>query len=111
MSYRSSPDKTKKTLQNKVLDGGIAGDSSIIILPKNTTSGLDEITSEVGLLAYDTTQNEIVVDKGSGWEVVGGGGGDGGVLTVDPVGSSPNANGATISGTALILQMQCAVNF
>jgi hypothetical protein len=34
----------------------------------------------------------------------GGGGGDGGVLTFSSVGSSPNANGATVSGTVATLQ-------
>lgn len=66
MSYRTPPEKRFLTLQNKVYDGGTASDDSIIILPKNTTTGLSEIESQMGLMAYDTDLGQLVIDKGMG---------------------------------------------
>lgn len=68
MSFRSPPDRKRLTLQNKFFDGGTASDARGILLPKNTTDGLAELESAVGLIAYDTTLNAIVIDKGSGFE-------------------------------------------
>jgi hypothetical protein len=70
MSYKSPPDTSKKTLQNKVIDGGVASDHSAIYLPANTTANLAENERQVASIAFDTTLQEIVIDKGAGFEPI-----------------------------------------
>lgn len=77
MPYRLPPDKKALILQNKIIDGGLADDGHAIILPKNTTAKLAEMTSVEAMIAYDTTLQQMVLDSGSGYAPVGGGGGGG----------------------------------
>jgi hypothetical protein len=53
---------------------GTASNTNRIVLPTDTTTNLDALTDTAGLLAYDTTLNEIVYNNGSGWQQTGGGG-------------------------------------
>lgn len=74
MPYRLPPDKKALLLQNKVFDGGLADDGHSIILPKNTTAKLAEMTSQEAMIAYDTDLQKMVLDTGGGYAPVGGGG-------------------------------------
>lgn len=64
-------------ITGKVYDGATASDASKIILPKNTTTNLDGLTDTEGSIAYDTTLDTIVVNDGSNWNEISGGGGTG----------------------------------
>lgn len=77
MSYQSPPETSRKTLQNKVIDGGVATDGSAIYLPANTTVNLAENERKVASIAYDTTLEQVVIDKGAGFVSIDGGGGAG----------------------------------
>ncbi len=58
--------------QNPAINGGIADALHKIIIPQNTTDNLAEINpQEVGSIAFDTTQNKVVVSDGSGFQPVG----------------------------------------
>lgn len=60
---------------NPVIDPGPADDAHKIIVPKNTTAHLAEIANQEASLAYDTDLQQLVVNDGSGFSPVGGGGG------------------------------------
>jgi len=72
MGYRLPPNQKFEILLNKVYDGGIASTQSVIILPKNNTANLDAIRDQEGTIAYDTTLQEVVIDKGNGFVAIGG---------------------------------------
>ena len=74
MSYRLPPNNKFETLYNKVIDGGKASTNSAIILPKGTTQELDAVKDQAGTIAYDTTLQELVIDKGNGFVAAGGAG-------------------------------------
>ena len=75
-----------------------------ILIPRMTTTQKNAIASPAtGLQVYDTSTNSIEFYNGTVWQSLSGGGG-GGVTTLAAIGSTPNANGATISGTTLTLQ-------
>lgn len=71
------PDRAAKTLQNKLFDGGLADQQHAIILPQNTTENLATIANVAGSIAYDNEAQQVVVNNGSGFSAVGGGGGEG----------------------------------
>lgn len=54
-------DSARKRLQNKIIDGGIADNQNQIILPKNTTAGLAQVVASPGMIAYDTTLDQVVI--------------------------------------------------
>lgn len=62
-----------KPRANPSIDPGIADNSRKIIVPKNTTAHLSEITNEEASLAYDTDLHELVINDGSGFSPIGGG--------------------------------------
>lgn len=61
MAKGEFPDRAKKVLQNKVLDGGVADNQHAIILPANTTANLALIAAQPGMIAYDTTLDQVVI--------------------------------------------------
>lgn len=63
---REFTDKAYKTLENKYVDGGIADNQHAIVLPKNSSVNLANIFPDKGMLAFDTTLNEVVVMDSSG---------------------------------------------
>lgn len=68
-------DKKVVTLQNKAFEGGQASATSWLSLPHGTTQELqDEVARRVGAIAWDTTLDSLVVDDGTGFQPVGGGG-------------------------------------
>lgn len=69
------PDRSRKKFQNKDIDGGVADNEHRITLPSNTTTNLAALGRKEGTIAYDTTQQLVVIDKGAGFVSVGGGGG------------------------------------
>jgi hypothetical protein len=88
-------------------------------LVNNTVSARKALLASTGQWTWDgypalpaqvdtTTYKPVAIDgsgnvvKMAGW--AGSGGGGSGVTTVQPIGSTPNANGATISGVNLTLQ-------
>lgn len=64
-----------KGRQSTALAPGPANNENKIILPANTTASLAEITNEIASIAYDTDQETIVINDGSGFQPVSGGGG------------------------------------
>lgn len=62
---------------NSVVDLGQADNQHKLIVPKNTTAHLAEITNQEASLAYDTDLQELVLNDGTGFSPVGGGGGGG----------------------------------
>lgn len=59
------PDKSRKKLQNKIIDGGVADNEHKVIVPANTTVNLSAIDRSPGAIYYDTTANGLVFDNGS----------------------------------------------
>lgn len=59
------PDKSRKILQNKIIDGGAADNEHKVIVPANTTTNLSAIDRSPGAIYYDTTANGLVFDNGS----------------------------------------------
>lgn len=56
-------------------DGGLAdNDKNKLVLPANTTTSLSQITPQPGLIAWDTTQNKVVVSDGSTFAPISSGG-------------------------------------
>ena len=81
-----------------------------ILIPRMTTVQKNAIaTPAAGLQVYDTSTNSLEFYNGTVWQSLSGGGG-GGITTLSTIGSSPNANGATITGTTLNLQ-PASINF
>lgn len=70
----SFKDSAKKVLLNKGIDGGQANAVNFIILPKGTTDELAELPNKEGGIAYDTTQQSLVINSGSGYAPVSGSG-------------------------------------
>lgn len=68
-----------------IINPGPADNEHKIILPKNTTANLAEISNEEASIAYDTDQQTIVVNQGSGFVPVSGGGGDATSIQGEPV--------------------------
>lgn len=54
----------------KDIDGGTASNTSRVTLPKDTTTNLDLLTDKEATIAYDTTQNKVVMNDGTGWTAV-----------------------------------------
>ncbi len=77
--------KTKRLneSQNPVTDYGIADDLHQLVIPKNTTDNLAEVTSKEASIAYDTTLGKVVVNDGSGFVEVGSSGGSGASTALD----------------------------
>jgi hypothetical protein len=63
-----------------------------------TTAQRDALTPLAGMQVYNSTLNAFQIYDGSSWVTPGG------VTSLAAVGSSPNANAGTISGTTLTLQ-------
>lgn len=84
-------DSKSVILQNKDIDGGLAGNRDRITLPKNDTDSLAALERKEATLAYDTTLQKVVVDDGSGFAEVGGGGGGGDATELQgtPISSTP----------------------
>lgn len=61
-----------QTLTNKIFDGGTAGGTSRITLPKAAKSILDGLTRIQGTIFYDTTSNRPYYDDGSNIFPLGG---------------------------------------
>jgi hypothetical protein len=96
-----------KTYGDTTIDGQLTVDGTtvaygLIYPPQYPTADLPSAAASEGAIAYDTTANLFKFSDGSSW--TGGSGGGGGVTTMAAIGSSPNANGATISGSNLNLQ-------
>lgn len=69
-------DKSKKILQNKGFDGGIADAINFITLPKTTNADLANLVDKESSLVYNTDTQSIMINDGSGSYVdIGGGGG------------------------------------
>lgn len=66
-------DKSTKVLQNKAIEGGLASATSWLTLPRGTTAELALLVRRVGAAAFDTDQNSLVIDDGTGFQPVGGG--------------------------------------
>lgn len=64
MSRQDFNDRSRKILQNKAIEGGVADNTRRIVLPQNTTDGLAELERHQGAIAYDTTLDKVVVDDG-----------------------------------------------
>lgn len=62
-----------EVLREKAIDGGDATNLRYIKVPEGSTSTLAALTRHEGVIAYDTDQNSLVVDDGSGFQAVGGG--------------------------------------
>ncbi len=62
-------------ITNKYIDGATASNTNAIKLPQNTTTNLDALTNTKAVIAYDTDLDTIVVNDGTGWNEVSGGGG------------------------------------
>lgn len=74
MGTNGFEDKARKVLLNKDVDGSVASNISRVTLPKASTSDLAALARKQATIAYDTTLNEVVIDSGSGFAAVGGGG-------------------------------------
>lgn len=59
------------------IDGGIADNENKIIIPQNTTANLAEITPQAGSIAYDTDQQKMVFNDGTGFAPINAGGASG----------------------------------
>lgn len=68
-----------------------------------TTTQRNAITAIDGLMIYNTTTTQYEWYKTNTWTAMTGAGGSG-VTTMAAIGSTPNANGASISGVTLTLQ-------
>jgi hypothetical protein len=101
---RPKPDRAAKTLENKVLDGGVADSQHMIILPANTTSNLADQGRQKAAIAYDTTLNEVVVDSGAGFISVAAQGG-----AVTQVNSGTGLTGGPITSTGTLALANTAV--
>jgi hypothetical protein len=66
--------KRKVVLQNHAIDGGQADPSNWITVPQGTTAQLAALIRRVGAVAWDTDQDMLVADDGSGFQPVGSGG-------------------------------------
>ncbi len=66
---------TTQILTNKDYDISVASDSSRLTLGQDTTANLDLLTDKKGHLAYDTTLDTVVVNDGTDWIGISGGGG------------------------------------
>ncbi len=74
-----------------------------LLIPRMTTTQRNAISSPaIGLMIYNTTDSAFNYYKLAGWTAIGGA--VSGVTTMAAIGSSPNANGATISGSTLNLE-------
>ena len=64
-----------KGRQATAISPGEANNQNKIILPSNDTASLAQITNEAGSIAYNTDQQTIVINDGTGFQPVSGGGG------------------------------------
>jgi hypothetical protein len=93
---------------NGVIDPGPADNEHKIIVPKNTTAKLAEIKNEEASLAYDTDQQALVLNDGSGFSPIGGGGGSspGGAnsnIQYNSSGTFAGDNGFTYDGVGTVV--------
>ena len=56
-----------QVITNKDIDGGTASNTNRVTLPRDTTTNLDLLVDKEGTVAYDTTQNALVVNDGANW--------------------------------------------
>lgn len=89
------PDKSKKVLQNKDIDGGLADNNHRITLPKASTADLSALEHKEGTVAYNTDLQQVVVDDGSSFSPVGGGGGG---MATDFSNATPASNDIDLNG-------------
>ena len=89
------------SIADQVLGAGKKSFSDILGLAKIATVSLPTASSYEGFIVYDATTQTLKYSNGTSWT---GAGGSSGVTTMAAIGSSPNANGATISGTTLNLE-------
>lgn len=83
-------DKARKTFFNKDIDGSVASNISRVTLPKASTDALALLERKQATIAYDTTLESLVVDDGSAFVPVSGGGSGGANDTLSNL-SSPTA--------------------
>jgi hypothetical protein len=100
---RPKPDRAAKTLENKVLDGGVADSQHMIILPANSTVNLAAQGRQKAAIAYDSTLDEIVVDDGSGFSPLSGSG------SVTSVASGTGLTGGPITTSGTLALANTAV--
>lgn len=102
-------DRKVVTLENKDFDGGLASNQSRITLPRGTTAALAVLQLRPGMVAFDTTLDQMVVVDNSGAFVPAGGGGGGGsssapvnsIQASDGAGGFQSEAGVTFSGGAM----------
>jgi len=76
-----------------------------LLVPRMTTTQRAAISTPAnGLIAYDSIANTLGWYNGSAWKTFADSATGGGVTSLAAIGSSPNANGATISGSVLNLE-------
>jgi len=81
------------------LDGGLADNNkNKIVLPSNTTSNLAQVTPEVGMIAFDTTLQEVVFNNGSSFAPVASGS-SGTVTEIDTTAGDLTGGPITTTGT------------
>lgn len=107
---RPFPNKKAQTLQNKIVDGGVADNQHMIILPANTTANLSALGRQQAALAYDSTLNEVVVDTGSGFSPVAAGGAVTSVALSLPAEFTVSGSPVTSSGTLTATKATQAAN-
>lgn len=66
---------SSQVLTEKDIDGGTASNTSRMTMPKDTTANLALLTDKQGTVAYDTTLGSLVINDGTGWTQLTGGGG------------------------------------
>lgn len=91
-------DKSRKTLQNKIIDGGPADNQHKILLPAASKSELDSIVRDESAIYYASDEEKVYVDNGS--SLIELGSGSGGMATdfsnAVPSAADLDLNGHTI---------------
>jgi hypothetical protein len=99
--------KQLKQIANPIINPGTADKTHQIILPTNTTTNLSEIAPQnPGLIAYDTTLQEVVVSNGTSFSPIASGGGSG---TVTNVATGTGLTGGPVTTTGTISLANTAV--
>lgn len=76
-----------------------------VLFPRLNTTQQNAISSPAsGLIIWNTDSLALSTYNGTAWVKVGAGGGGSGVTGAAAIGSTPNANGLTISGSTINLQ-------
>lgn len=87
-----------KGRQTSAVAPGPASNENKIILPSNSTANLAQISNDIASIAYDTDQQAIVINDGTGFQPVGGGSGGITELTGDVDASGTGSVAATVTG-------------